>query len=189
MVDRLKDGDADAARQLWDLFSVRLLAVARSHLPDKNMSLGDEEDVVLSALATFFTGAGRGKFTEVSDRAHLWKLLALMTKRKVFNLVTREDRQKRGPNESDVSLISIAPEDEEGFCTNPMFSPDFQAATNEACQRLLDILGDVQLRSIAVWKLEGYSDAEIAGMLGCAVRSVHRKLHLIRRIWCQSEDR
>ena len=47
---------------------------------------------------------------------------------------------------------------------------------------LLDRLGSDELRSIAVWKLEGYTNAEIAARLGCAAVSVERRLRLIRKI-------
>jgi DNA-directed RNA polymerase specialized sigma24 family protein len=39
------------------------------------------------------------------------------------------------------------------------------------------------LRSIAVWKWQGYSTAEIASMLGCSSRTIERKLKLIRIIF------
>jgi len=55
----------------------------------------------------------------------------------------------------------------------------------EECQRLLEMLGDDQLRSVALWKMEGYTNEEIAGKLGCAVATVERRLRLIRRIWQQ----
>jgi DNA-directed RNA polymerase specialized sigma24 family protein len=35
---------------------------------------------------------------------------------------------------------------------------------------------------VAVWKMEGYTNEEIAGKLGCATRTVERKLFLIRRV-------
>jgi hypothetical protein len=40
-----------------------------------------------------------------------------------------------------------------------------------------------RLRSIAVLKWEGYSNKEIASILGCCARTIERKLNLIRSIW------
>ena len=51
----------------------------------------------------------------------------------------------------------------------------------EECRRLLDRLGDNSLRDVAVWKMEGYSNDEIAGRLGCVSRTVERKLRARRR--------
>ena len=45
---------------------------------------------------------------------------------------------------------------------------------------LLAGLGDEELRSVAVWKLEGYTNEEIAAQLGRAPSTVARKLQLIR---------
>ena len=52
-------------------------------------------------------------------------------------------------------------------------------------QRLLGSLGDTELESVALWKMEGFTNQEIAGKLACGLRSVERKLRLIRTIWAQ----
>jgi DNA-directed RNA polymerase specialized sigma24 family protein len=52
----------------------------------------------------------------------------------------------------------------------------------EEYQRLLGGLGDAALRSVAVWKLEGYTNKEIAGRLGCSEPTVERRLRLIRKM-------
>jgi DNA-directed RNA polymerase specialized sigma24 family protein len=36
-----------------------------------------------------------------------------------------------------------------------------------------------------VWKMEGYTVAEIADRLGYVTRTVERKLRLIRAVWAQ----
>ncbi len=53
----------------------------------------------------------------------------------------------------------------------------------EECQRLLGQLGAGGLREVAVWKMEGYSNEEIAAKLGCVPRAVERKVALIRPLW------
>ena len=52
-----------------------------------------------------------------------------------------------------------------------------------ACRRLLEKLGDPQLRQVAVAKMEGFSNQEIAQRLDCALRTVERRLKLIRDEW------
>ena len=51
------------------------------------------------------------------------------------------------------------------------------------CQELLDRLSDTLLRAIALWRIEGFTTEEIAAKLGCASRTVERKMQLIRRLW------
>ena len=53
----------------------------------------------------------------------------------------------------------------------------------EDFRHLLDGLDDAQLKAIALAKLEGYDNQEIAARLGCALRTVERRLELIRRKW------
>src|SRR5262245_57219294 len=60
-------------------------------------------------------------------------------------------------------------------------TPEFAAEVAEECRALLDRLGDDELRRIAVWKLEGYTNREIARGLGKSLATVERKLDLIRR--------
>jgi DNA-directed RNA polymerase specialized sigma24 family protein len=189
LIGRLKTGDVAAARQLWDLFSPRLLGLARHKLPGGALGLADEEDVVVSALASFFLGAERGQFPELHDRDDLWHLLVVITTRKVFDLLAHEGRQKRdrGPAPTgpppDGPAGSPAGEAALEQLLDRQPPPVLAALLDEECQRLLARLGDARLRSIAVWKLEGYTNEEIAGMLGCTRRTIERKLRLIRSIW------
>jgi DNA-directed RNA polymerase specialized sigma24 family protein len=53
----------------------------------------------------------------------------------------------------------------------------------EALRERLSALGDETLRAIALAKLHGDSNREIAEQLGLGLRSVERKLGLIRDIW------
>ena len=48
-------------------------------------------------------------------------------------------------------------------------------------------LDDPDLRSIALWKLEGYTTEEIAGRLSCVPRTVERRLRVIRSLWNEEE--
>jgi DNA-directed RNA polymerase specialized sigma24 family protein len=62
-------------------------------------------------------------------------------------------------------------------------TPELAALFAEQCRLLLDRLPNAQLRSVAQWKLEGYTNDEIAARLGCVRRSVERMLELIRTLW------
>jgi DNA-binding NarL/FixJ family response regulator len=57
----------------------------------------------------------------------------------------------------------------------------------EECEHLLARLADPRLRRVAEWKMEGYTNSEIARELGCVESTVERKLQLIRRIWGEGE--
>jgi RNA polymerase sigma factor (sigma-70 family) len=57
----------------------------------------------------------------------------------------------------------------------------------EECERLLERLEDPELEALATAKLEGYTNEEIAQRLGCSVRTIERRLRLIRKKWQQEE--
>src|SRR5436190_1118263 len=67
----------------------------------------------------------------------------------------------------------------------PEPSPEFAAQVAEEYRRLLQVLGDRELKTVAVWKMEGYTVMEIAEKLGYVTRTVERKLRLIRSIWAR----
>ena len=68
-------------------------------------------------------------------------------------------------------------------------TPEFAAMMAEEFRRLLDRLGDDQLRRIALERMEGYTRDEIAERLGCARRTVARRLDLIRQLWGEEPNR
>ena len=66
-------------------------------------------------------------------------------------------------------------------------SPDVIAALDEDYRHLLDRLRDEDLKRIAAWKVEGHDNREIAWRLGTGMRTVERKLGVIRAIWLAEE--
>src|SRR5262249_2191340 len=67
-------------------------------------------------------------------------------------------------------------------------TPAFAAQVTEEYQRLLDRLGDDTLSRVAIWKMEGLTNDEIAGQLECSRRTVARKLDTIRIIWSEEDE-
>jgi DNA-directed RNA polymerase specialized sigma24 family protein len=53
----------------------------------------------------------------------------------------------------------------------------------EECQRLLGRLKKRDVQLVALLKVDGYTNEEVANRLGCTRRSVQRRLELIRHIW------
>jgi DNA-directed RNA polymerase specialized sigma24 family protein len=190
-IDRLKAGDPDAAQKLWERYFRRLVGLARKKLRAAPRRAADEEDVALSAFDSFCRGAEHGRFAQLHDRLDLWQLLVLLTARKASDLAQHERRQKRGggavldeaalPVPADSSAPEAALEQLEG----PEPTPAFAAQVAEEYRRLLERLDSPALRTVAMRKVEGYGNEEIAAQLGCGLRTVERRLRLIRSIWEQ----
>jgi hypothetical protein len=59
---QLKAGDPDAAQKLWDRYFRRLAGLARLKLRGTSRPAANEEDLALSAFASFCRGVERGRF-------------------------------------------------------------------------------------------------------------------------------
>jgi DNA-directed RNA polymerase specialized sigma24 family protein len=172
----LRAGDPAAAGPLWERYFGRLVALARARLRDAPRAAADEEDVALSAFTSFCRAAERGRFPDLRDRDGLWRLLVHITACKALQWRRHEARRKRAGATAAGGL-------EEVVGREP--TPEFAAQVADECRRLLDRLGDPELVSIAVWKMEGRASEEIAARLGYVLRTVERKLRLIREIWSE----
>lgn len=181
--------DGESQQQVWNRYFEQLVRVARSNLSRDLCRIEDEEDAVLSAFDSFFVRIKDGQFPELKDRTSLWPLLVTITIRKTHNLRRRQSAQKRDARRqvSDGStgdgdggwLAQLAAE-------TP--SPELTVEAIEEANRLLDRLGKQSLQDVARWKLEGYSNAEIAEKAGIMERSVERRLALIRSLWTEQAE-
>lgn len=174
----LQGGDLAAAQHLWNRYFQRLVELAQGKLRHAPRRVADEEDVALSAFDSFCRGAAQGRFPQLRDRDNLWRLLVVITARKAAHLMRDQQRQKR-------ASPTAQPAAEAELCqligTEP--DPQFALQVAEELERLLAALGDQELRCVALRKMEGFTNEEVATELGCAPRTVERKLQLIRAIW------
>jgi DNA-directed RNA polymerase specialized sigma24 family protein len=186
LIAALKAGDSTAAQPLWGRYHRRLVALARKKLQPARLRAADEEDVVQNAFHSFFRAAAQGRFPDLDDRDSLWRLLVVITANKAVRQLNHENRQKRGGTPAGrLGIYTIRPDDEAALLqvVGDEPTPDFAAQVTEQCQRLLELLGDETLRQVAVWKMEGYINEDIAAKLACSRRTVARKLETIRIIW------
>jgi RNA polymerase sigma factor (sigma-70 family) len=185
-LEEVKHGDSEAARQLWDRYFPLLVSLAKKRLAGIPRRLEDEEDVALSALDSFCRAADKGRFPHVTDRESLWRLLCRITHHKAVDLVRRSqaamgDANVRGESHftgdatsTNQPLARIASGETPG---------EFAVIVADEFSRLLKMLPDEDLRTIAIAKMEGYTNQEIAERLGCAERTIERRLKYIRAIW------
>ncbi len=189
-IDDIKAGDTLAFYKLHQRYFARLARLARRKAERARTASADadEEDVANSALNSFFEGVGLGRFPKLDDRDNLWQLLVVITERKATKQVLRQSRQKRGGGrvQNEVDLVHDAGAEAAGPLVQAVGrepSPEFTAMMAEQCARLLGLLRDDTLRSVASLKMEGFTNDEIAEQLGCVRQTVARKLDLIRRTW------
>ena len=59
-------------------------------------------------------------------------------------------------------------------------TPQFCLMITEQFDALLELLDDPELRELALGKMEGYTNQEMAERLNCSLRTIERRLRLIR---------
>lgn len=185
-IDQLKEGNSVAAGQIWHLYFERLIRAVRQRLRGQNRAVSDEEDIVASVFESFYQAAEAGRFPELSDRDDLWRLLLSMSARKVIDKRRRDQRQRRG---GGIQLHSIDGDAERSAMFEVVGdspSPEMVAMMTESMEQLFSHLSDERLKAIAIAKLEGLTNAEIAANCHCSERTIERRLHLIREK-CEQE--
>lgn len=174
-ITQARAGDPVSERALWDHYFERVIRLARGRMLAMQCAVYDEEDAALSAIHSVFQGMRADRFPELNDRHNLWQMLVIITHRKVRAQWRRERASKRDPQrEIEVGMDEI-------LSTEP--TADFVAEMMDDTQRLLGLLDDDMLRKIALLRMDGFTYDEIAAQLGCAVRTIYRKVERIRLIW------
>jgi DNA-directed RNA polymerase specialized sigma24 family protein len=179
---QLRKGNRDAAQPIWEKYFCQLVRLARIHLNGSPRRVADEEDVVICAFDSFCRGAEQGRFPKLDDSTDLWRVLVTITERKAINQARNAARKKRSPIGGTIEFV----DDEHVQQLSP--SPWFCARVAELFIELISDLRDDQLRSVAILRMEGYSNEEIASKMDCSVRSIERKLAMIRRRWIESNE-
>ena len=172
LIRAVQDDRSSAVGPLLAVYFERLVQLARKRLQGLPGMAGHEEDL---ALRSFHSVCQRlrdpGRPLHLGGRDDLWRLLATRTISRAIDLVRRH-RPGEVPGTHDVEqLLAREP------------TPEDAAATADECRRLLDLLDEPELRQIALWKVEGYTNEEIAARLDCVPRTVERKVSRIRLLW------
>ena len=188
-IGALKAGDDEAAQRLWERYFDELVRLARAKLGGLPRGEADEEDAALSAFHSFCQGAVQGRFPRLDDRHDLWALLVTITVRKVLDQAERLNRKKRGggrvrgesdvhggdPEASGTGLDRVA----SGGTRRPR-SPRWSPTSAVACWRPSATRRSAGSpccgwRATTIQRSRRGWDARL--------RTVGRKLELIRKLW------
>jgi RNA polymerase sigma factor (sigma-70 family) len=163
-----------AVGPLLAVYFDRLVQLARKRLQNMPGMVNYDEDL---ALRSFYSVYRRvqdpDRPLQLTSRDDLWRLLAARTISRAIDLIRRH-RPGEVPGEYNLEqLLTREP------------TPEEAAETADDARRLLDLLDEPELRQIALWKVEGYTDNEIAVRLDCVPRTIERKVRRIRLLWKQ----
>ena len=172
-LEQVKEGDQQSFEQLWSHYFTNLIRLARKNVSHSPARLADEDDIVQSALTSFYFRAQEGRYPDLHDRNGLWKLLISITLTKARALARKEGRRRQILEREFAGQNFVQGEP----------TPEFAAEMADQLEDLMSRLNDDLLRRIAVAKLEGCTNQEVAERVGKSVPTIERKLRLIRDVW------
>ncbi len=191
LIHELADGERQHVQQLWESYFERLVTLSNAKLPSKLKRICDGEDIALSALNSFIRGAENQRYPDLRDAADLWSLLVVISDRKLCYRIRAAKRLKRGGGKVRGESVFLTPgQDDDAisglqsfFSAGPSVEDVVEIA--ERTERLLQYLDGNEFRHVVELKLQGYSHEEIAGRLDVSVRTVHRRLVMVRHVWSE----
>lgn len=174
LVEMWRSGSQDAARVLLARYEVRLVALVASRLNRKYRDGIAPEDVVQSAMGSFFrvTRAGANPSIKLESTASAWNILATFVRRKLARALERETAVKRGGGRTRVSLDDL----ETDLSTNPSVTE-----ANELLDEIHSLLNSDHSRLLELL-LENKTQREIAEQLGVDERTIRRRIKSMQDI-------
>jgi RNA polymerase sigma factor (sigma-70 family) len=168
----VQDGSTSAVRPLLAAYFDRLVQLASKRLQNLPGLDGYDEDL---ALHSFHSVCQRlrdpARPLDLTDRDDLWRLLATRTISRTIDLIRRHKPAEILDEQDITQLLTREP------------TPEEAAEVADECRHLLDSLQEPELRQVALWKVEGYTNEEIAARLDCVPRTIERKVSRIRMLW------
>ena len=159
---------------LWARYEVRLIALVASRLNRKYRDGIAPEDVVQSAMGSFFrvTRSGTNPSIKLESAASAWNILATFVRRKLSRALERETALKRGGGRTRVSLDDLECDMSEN------------TSKTEADEILADVHSLLKQDQIQLLELllENATQQEIAKQLGIDERTVRRRITALREI-------
>ena len=171
LLEHLGDGNQQAATEVFERYSSRLLATSKLRLSKLLQSRVDPEDIVQSTFKSFFRRASGGGYM-APESGDLFNLLIVIAMRKInakahyHQSASRDVRKTQAENTEQLAVNR----DDQGL--------------KELYLTLDDIfshLNSVQ-RSIVTLRLEGYSVNEISDKSNRSKRTVERELQNFRKL-------
>ena len=193
LIKRARAGEHDAINAIARQALERLRREIAGRLPSHVRRHTDEEDLANSVMKSFFHGVAAERFPRLEDVRDLWQILGMLTRQKLAKHIRRASAQKRGSgtvrgdsfftnengHDGKQGLDSLHGNDRDAY---------EQLTQLETMDGYLRMLPDDVLRAIALLKLDGYDNNEIARFQDISVRTVERKLQWIRECWSTSDE-
>jgi RNA polymerase sigma-70 factor (ECF subfamily) len=171
LLDRLQQGDCEAATAIYARYASRLLSLTQKQMAADLCTRLDPEDVVQSVFRTFFRRAALGAYS-VPPGDELWKLFLVIALNKIRRLGAHHRAIKR-----DISKTQLLPAGS---------SADYGPSADQSLHILQLTIDEMlaespeHVRAMVKLRIEGLEVAEIAELTSRSKRSVERALQHFR---------
>jgi RNA polymerase sigma-70 factor (ECF subfamily) len=179
IIERMREGDPDAARLIYDRFAAELRAATRKRISLKFRSRFDEEDILQSVFRSFFARQASDAW-DLQNWESLRAILRVMARRKCGRQITRHHCNRRDVNQ-EVPLDSAYSSLVGGSVPSAGDSVESQMMTHEALEQAMGSLSDRECEILRLF-LDFHTPIEIAQRLGCAARTVRRAIDKFRHL-------
>ncbi|MBX9789696.1 MAG: hypothetical protein K2Y37_12335 [Pirellulales bacterium] len=174
-IAQAKAGDLSALARLHQRYWPALVGLARHRLHGSPIP-SDEEDIAQQAFLDFYHAVQRQRVPKLVNRQQFLALLSHIISCKACNEVTHELTARRGGGRvQQGSAITRLVDDS-------AYSPLQEAILKDCYQKYVATMPE-NLREFAELFLQGHTREQIAAALGCADRTVDRKLAILREYW------
>ena len=176
LIAKWRTGSQEAAAVLMERYRLRLIALVASRLSRGQRGSIDPEDVVQSAMGSFFrnTSSASQSRLQIESTLSVWNLLAMFARRKLSRSLERASTAKRGAGWDRNALDQIE-------------LLEFQQATPEShdvadlVNELNSMLAPDQVELLELL-LSGSTQREIAEELSVDERTIRRRVTTIRNL-------
>ncbi len=180
LYNRYREGDDQAATELYGCYVERLIALARTRLSRKMGRRVGADDIVQSVFRSFFSKARDGQFV-FAESEDLWRLLSTITVTKVLRQV---QRNRRGKRSIDLEESIMAPGvgiriPAEFVLSGP--SPTHAIVLLEELEHVMSELKPLY-REVLEMRLRGDTTEEIALNSSRSERTVRRVLEHVKEV-------
>ena len=174
----------EAAQLLWERYFQKLCGFVEGHIYARNRRKMSSDEIACDAFMALLDGVLKGRFEKVRNRDELWQMLTLIASRRTINAQVKVDRPKHGSGKvfGESAFGSSGLNNLVDFVQRDL-GPQDAVMLQDLSQRLLDCLPNEQARRVALLRLAGYSNAEIAKEIERTERTVESKLSMIREVW------
>ncbi|MEQ1827963.1 MAG: protein kinase [Pirellula sp.] len=176
LIKKWRTGSQEAAAVLMERYRLRLIALVASRLSRGHQGSIEPEDVVQSAMGSFFrnTSSASQSRLQIESTLSVWNLLAMFARRKLSRSLERASAEKRGAGWDRNILDQIE------LLEIQQATPESQDVA-ELVNELNSMLAPDQVELLELL-LAGNTQREIAEELSVDERTVRRRVTTIRNL-------